>query len=109
MGFGTPAQEKVQAHRPFRRLAPKQVLLTVGSADMKARVSPAHIKDVDKESVLFPHSWCYDKSTAALFRLGPTFRGEKLPFGTVYGEFASLLGVECTPFLSLHVETFSYP
>jgi len=52
---------------------PNNVLLAGGSADMKARVFSAYIKDVDK-------------------RPAPTFWGEKLPFGTVCGEFASPAG-----------------
>jgi len=52
---------------------PNNVLLAAGSADMKARVFSAYIKDVDKKPA-------------------PTFWGEKLPFGTVCGEFASPAG-----------------
>ena len=73
---------------------------------MKARVFSAYIRDVDKNPVLFPHSWCHDKPTT-LFRPAPTFWGEKVPFGTVSGEFASPAGVGCTPFPSLSLETFS--
>jgi len=52
---------------------PNNVLLAAGSADMKARVFSAYIKDVDKKPA-------------------PTFWGEKLPFNTVCGEFASPAG-----------------
>ncbi|KAI6157223.1 WD40-repeat-containing domain protein [Pisolithus tinctorius] len=52
---------------------PNNVLLAAGSADMKARVFSAYIKDVDK-------------------RPAPTVWGEKLPFNTVCGEYASLTG-----------------
>jgi len=52
---------------------PNNVLLAAGSADMKARVFSAYIKDVDKKPA-------------------PTFWGEKLPFGTVCSEFASPAG-----------------
>jgi len=52
---------------------PNNVLLAAGSADMKARVFSAYIKDVDKKPA-------------------PTYWGEKLPFGTVCGEFASPSG-----------------
>lgn len=49
---------------------PNNVLLASGSADQKARVFSAFIKDVDK-------------------RPGPTVWGDKLPFNTVCGEWAS--------------------
>jgi len=49
---------------------PNNVLLAAGSADMKARVFSAYIKDVDK-------------------RPAPTVWGEKLPFNTVCGEYSS--------------------
>lgn len=49
---------------------PNNVLLAAGSADMKARVFSAFIKDVDK-------------------RPAPTVWGEKLPFNTICGEYAS--------------------
>ncbi|KAF9246367.1 WD40-repeat-containing domain protein [Melanogaster broomeanus] len=52
---------------------PNNVLLAAGSADMKARVFSAYIKDVDKRPV-------------------PTVWGEKLPFNTVCGEYASPAG-----------------
>lgn len=52
---------------------PNNVLLAAGSADMKARVFSAYIKDVDK-------------------RPAPTVWGEKLPFNTVCGEYASPTG-----------------
>jgi len=52
---------------------PNNVLLAAGSADMKARVLSAFIKDVDK-------------------RPSPTVWGEKLPFNTVCGEYASPAG-----------------
>ncbi|KAF8559729.1 WD40 repeat-like protein [Imleria badia] len=52
---------------------PNNVLLAAGSADMKARVFSAYIKDVDK-------------------RPAPTMWGEKLPFNTLCGEFASPAG-----------------
>jgi len=52
---------------------PNNVLLAAGSADMKARVFSAYIKDVDKKPP-------------------PTPWGDKLPFGTVCGEFASPAG-----------------
>ncbi|KAH0830719.1 WD40-repeat-containing domain protein [Lanmaoa asiatica] len=54
---------------------PNNVLLAAGSADMKARVLSAYIKDVDKRLVLPPTVW-----------------GEKLPFNTVCGEYASPAG-----------------
>ncbi|KAI0078125.1 WD40 repeat-like protein [Panus rudis PR-1116 ss-1] len=49
---------------------PNNVLLAAGSADMKARVLSAYIKDVDK-------------------RPAPTVWGEKLPFNTICGEYGS--------------------
>jgi len=52
---------------------PNNVLLAAGSADMKARVFSAYIKDVDK-------------------RPSPTVWGEKLPFNTVCGEYSSPSG-----------------
>jgi len=52
---------------------PNNVLLAAGSADMKARVLSAYIKDVDK-------------------RPQPTVWGEKLPFNTICGEYASASG-----------------
>lgn len=52
---------------------PNNVLLAAGSADTKARVFSAYIKDVDK-------------------RPAPTVWGEKLPFNTVCGEYASPAG-----------------
>ncbi|KIK98100.1 hypothetical protein PAXRUDRAFT_824284 [Paxillus rubicundulus Ve08.2h10] len=52
---------------------PNNVLLAAGSADMKARVFSAYIKDVDK-------------------RPTPTVWGEKLPFNTICGEYASPAG-----------------
>jgi len=52
---------------------PNNVLLAAGSADMKARVLSAYIKEVDK-------------------RPSPTVWGEKLPFNTICGEYASPAG-----------------
>ena len=52
---------------------PNNVLLAAGSADMKARVFSAYIKDVDK-------------------RPQPSVWGEKLPFNTVCGEYGSDTG-----------------
>ncbi|KAH9001128.1 actin-like protein ARPC3 [Lactarius akahatsu] len=52
---------------------PNNVLLAAGSADMKARVFSAYIKDVDK-------------------RPPPSVWGEKLPFNTVCGEYSSNSG-----------------
>jgi len=52
---------------------PNNVLLAAGSADMKARVLSAFIKDVDK-------------------RPAPTVWGEKLPFNTICGEYTSPAG-----------------
>jgi len=52
---------------------PNNVLLAAGSADMKARVFSAYIKDVDK-------------------RPAPTVWGEKLPFNTICGEYTSHAG-----------------
>ncbi|KAI0664716.1 actin-like protein ARPC3 [Cubamyces menziesii] len=52
---------------------PNNVLLAAGSADMKARVFSAYIKDVDKKPA--PSVW-----------------GEKLPFNTICGEYASPSG-----------------
>lgn len=52
---------------------PNNVLLAAGSADMKARVFSAYIKDVDK-------------------RPAASVWGEKLPFNTICGEYASLSG-----------------
>ena len=60
---------------------------------------------MDKKSVLFPHSWCYNTPTSIP---APTFWDEKPPFGTLCGEFASPAGVRCTQFLSLHLEVFSH-
>jgi len=52
---------------------PNNVLLAAGSADMKARVFSAYIKDVDK------------RPSASVW-------GEKLPFNTVCGEYTSASG-----------------
>ncbi|PCH37732.1 WD40 repeat-like protein [Wolfiporia cocos MD-104 SS10] len=52
---------------------PNNVLLAAGSADMKARVLSAYIKDVDKKP-------------------SPTVWGEKLPFNTICGEYTSPTG-----------------
>ncbi|KAI0928995.1 hypothetical protein AcV5_006385 [Taiwanofungus camphoratus] len=52
---------------------PNNVLLAAGSADMKARVFSAYIKDVDK-------------------RPAPSVWGEKLPFNTICGEYTSPTG-----------------
>jgi len=52
---------------------PNNVLLAAGSADMKARVFSAYIKDVDKKPA--PSVW-----------------GEKLPFNTICGEYSSPAG-----------------
>ncbi|KAF9167645.1 hypothetical protein DFQ26_003801 [Actinomortierella ambigua] len=52
---------------------PNNVLLAAGSADMKARVFSAFIKGVDKKPA--PSPW-----------------GEKLPFGTLCGEFSNGTG-----------------
>ncbi|EIM89804.1 actin-like protein ARPC3 [Stereum hirsutum FP-91666 SS1] len=52
---------------------PNNVLLAAGSADMKARVFSAYIKDVDK-------------------RPAATVWGEKLPFNTICGEYTSPSG-----------------
>jgi len=52
---------------------PNNVLLAAGSADMKARVFSAYIKDVDKKP-------------------SPTIWGEKLPFNTICGEYTSPSG-----------------
>lgn len=49
------------------------VLLAAGSADGKARVFSAYIKEVDEKPA-------------------PTVWGAKLPFGTVCGEYKSLAG-----------------
>ncbi|CCM04431.1 uncharacterized protein FIBRA_06610 [Fibroporia radiculosa] len=52
---------------------PNNVLLAAGSADMKARVFSAYIKDVDK-------------------RPAASVWGEKLPFNTICGEYTSPTG-----------------
>ncbi|KAH9483943.1 Actin-related protein 2/3 complex subunit 1 [Psilocybe cubensis] len=52
---------------------PNNVLLAAGSADMKARVFSAYIKEVDE-------------------RPSPTVWGSKLPFNTVCGEYTSPAG-----------------
>jgi len=52
---------------------PNNVLLAAGSADMKARVFSAYIKEVDD-------------------RPSPTIWGAKLPFNTICGEYASPAG-----------------
>ncbi|KAF8651481.1 hypothetical protein AX16_004779 [Volvariella volvacea WC 439] len=52
---------------------PNNVLLAAGSADMKARVLSAYIKEVDE-------------------RPAPTVWGSKLPFNTICGEYASPAG-----------------
>ncbi|KAF8163420.1 actin-related protein ARPC3 [Crassisporium funariophilum] len=52
---------------------PNNVLLAAGSADMKARVFSAYIKEVDE-------------------RPAPTVWGSKLPFNTVCGEYTSPAG-----------------
>lgn len=52
---------------------PNNVLLATGSADMRTRVFSAFIKGVDK-------------------RPAPTVWGERLPFGTLCGEFATPAG-----------------
>ena len=68
-----------QLKRPIRSTVlsvdwhPNNVLLAAGSADMKARVFSAYIKDVDK-------------------RPQPSVWGEKLPFNTVCGEYGSDTG-----------------
>ncbi|KAF8136526.1 WD40-repeat-containing domain protein [Boletus edulis] len=54
---------------------PNNVLLAAGSADMKACVLSAYIKEVDKRLVPAPTVW-----------------GEKLPFSTICGEYASPAG-----------------
>jgi actin related protein 2/3 complex, subunit 1A/1B len=54
---------------------------------MKARVFSAYIKDVDKR--LVSQLWCYGVCSYGVRRPAPTYWGEKLPFGTVCGEFAS--------------------
>ena len=82
MGLEAP-HETHQVYLPFRRLASEQVLLAVGSTDMKVCVSSAYIKGVDNNLVLFPYSWGYNTSTLVP---APTFLSEKLPLGTVCGE-----------------------
>ncbi|TDL24947.1 actin-related protein ARPC3 [Rickenella mellea] len=68
-----------QLKKPFRSTVlsvdwhPNNVLLAAGSADMKARVLSAYIKDVDS-------------------RPQPTVWGEKLPFNTICGEYTSASG-----------------
>jgi len=52
---------------------PNNVLLAAGSADMKARVLSAYVKDVDK-------------------RPTPTVWGDKLPFNTICGEYTTPAG-----------------
>ncbi|KAJ8521637.1 hypothetical protein ONZ45_g1671 [Pleurotus djamor] len=52
---------------------PNNVLLAAGSADMKARVFSAYIKEVDE-------------------RPAPTVWGSKLPFNTICGEYSSPTG-----------------
>lgn len=70
---------------------PNNVLLAAGSADMKARVLSAYIKDVDKRLVL--HRGGYTRMTETLStRPAATIWGEKLPFNTVCGEYASPAG-----------------
>jgi actin related protein 2/3 complex, subunit 1A/1B len=71
---------------------PNNVLLAAGSADNKARVLSAYIKDVDKRYVMYvlwksvPYSW------TACARPTPTVWGDKLPFNTVCGEYGNSTG-----------------
>ena len=70
---------------------PNNVLLAAGSADMKARVFSAYIKDVDKRRVHYGAAihWVvltvYDRPAASVW-------GEKLPFNTICGEYTSPSG-----------------
>lgn len=70
---------------------PNNVLLAAGSADMKARVFSAYIKDVDKKCVA---NQCERLCFISHFiqRPSPSVWGEKLPFNTICGEYASPSG-----------------
>ena len=96
-----------QVRRPFRQLAPEQCVVGAGSTHMKARILSVHVTDVDKRSVSFPRSCSYDKLTVVLCRPTTTFWDEKLPFGTLCGEFTRPAGVRCIQFLSPHLKTIS--
>lgn len=68
---------------------PNNVLLAAGSADMKARVFSAYIKEVDERLVTcLVHREC-GFTIVLLSRPAPTVWGSKLPFNTVCGEYTS--------------------
>ena len=71
---------------------PNNVLLAAGSADMKARVFSAYIKDVDKRCVATPSLPRSLIMHHASSRPAPTVWGEKLPFNTLCGEYTSPSG-----------------
>ena len=67
---------------------PNNVLLAAGSADMKARVFSAYIKELDDKHVAI---LCTTLSLT-FCRPAPTVWGSKLPFNTVCGEYTSSAG-----------------
>ena len=69
---------------------PNNVLLAAGSADMKARVFSAYIKDVDKRCVV-PSLFQWPPYSQ-LVRPGPCVWGDKFPFNTVCAEYTSHAG-----------------
>ena len=71
---------------------PNNVLLAAGSADMKARVLSAFIKDVDKRYIHLHFSPLHNYRSCACERPAPTVWGEKLPFNTICGEYTSPAG-----------------
>ena len=70
---------------------PNNVLLAAGSADMKARVFSAFIKDVDKRHAC-PNVYLVTSLLIRVPRPAPTVWGEKLPFNTICGEYTSSAG-----------------
>lgn len=70
---------------------PNNVLLAAGSADMKARVLSAFIKDVDKRYSFTAYLSPF-LSLMCMLRPAPTVWGEKLPFNTLCGEYTSPAG-----------------
>jgi actin related protein 2/3 complex, subunit 1A/1B len=70
---------------------PNNVLLASGSADAKARVFSAYIKDIDKRQVHWPLVTHF-QGPNQIHSPPPSVWGEKLPFNTVCGEYASPAG-----------------
>lgn len=75
---------------------PNGVLLAAGSADFKARVFSAYLKEVDQKWVHRLHISLYLQSNVDLGchidRPEPDVWGSKFPFNTVCGEFSALAG-----------------